>query len=181
MTPPATQQYFTISSHPNSPIMRNHPIVLKDEAQLLIGAGTGTTSWTMALATFHLLENPSILRKLKDELKTVDPDGQGHAPVATLQTLPYLTAIINECLRFSYGATHRLQRIFPYPLTYEPSQKGQKSWVIPPGTPTSMTIVHLHHDENIFPDSHTFKPERWIDDPGLINIRWLFRRGVGGV
>lgn len=95
---------------------------LTDEAPLLIGAGTETTSWTLTLATFHLLENPSILRKLKkDELKTVDPNSEGHVPLATLQSLPYFNAIVNECLRFSYGTTQRLQRVFPDALTFEPS------------------------------------------------------------
>lgn len=25
----------------------------------------------------------------------------------------------------------------------------------------------MHHNENIFPDSHTFSPERWLEDDGL--------------
>jgi cytochrome P450 len=28
-----------------------------------------------------------------------------------------------------------------------------------------MTIVDVHHDEEIFPDSDSFIPERWFDDP----------------
>jgi len=49
-----------------------------------------------------------------------------------------------------------------------PLRKARHLWVMPPGTLTSMTIVQLHHDENVFPDSQTFKPKRWINDPGLI-------------
>jgi cytochrome P450 len=26
-----------------------------------------------------------------------------------------------------------------------------------------MTSVHIHHNETIFPDSHEFKPERWLE------------------
>jgi cytochrome P450 len=26
-----------------------------------------------------------------------------------------------------------------------------------------MTSVHIHHNEDIFPDSYTFKPERWLE------------------
>jgi cytochrome P450 len=28
-----------------------------------------------------------------------------------------------------------------------------------------MTIPDISHDENIFPDSHSFVPERWLNDP----------------
>jgi cytochrome P450 len=30
-------------------------------------------------------------------------------------------------------------------------------------TPVGMTSIHIHHNEAIFPDSHKFKPERWLE------------------
>lgn len=153
---------------------------LKDDAQLLIGAGTLTTSWTLTLATFHLLENPSILRRLKDELKTIDPHTRGHLSATALQSLPYFTAVIEEALRLSVGATLRLQRIFPYHLAFEPSKEGQRSWIIPPGTPTSLSVWHLHQDGDIFPDPHVFKPDRWIENPTLKKYQFAFSRGSRG-
>ncbi len=32
-------------------------------------------------------------------------------------------------------------------------------------TPISMTALYMHHNEKIFPNSHTFLPERWTDAP----------------
>jgi cytochrome P450 len=122
---------------------------LADEAFLLVAAATETTSWTLTVATFHLLANPQILRRLKEELKGVYPDGKGHVSLAALQNLPYLTTILSEALRLTYGVAHRLQRIFHEPLTYTPSSlvpsasKAPKEYVIPPGTPISMCIVDL--------------------------------------
>jgi cytochrome P450 len=40
-----------------------------------------------------------------------------------------------------------------------------------------MTSVHVHHDETIFKDSHTFNPERWIDDPRLDRYLVSFSKG----
>jgi len=40
-----------------------------------------------------------------------------------------------------------------------------------------MTSVLLHHDEKIFPDSHTFDPERWVDNPRLDRYLVSFSKG----
>jgi cytochrome P450 len=137
---------------------------LTDEAILIIAAGTGTVAWTLSVATFHLLS---------------DPEAHGHVPLATLQALPYFTAVIHESLRLSYGTTHRFQRIFSTPLTYTPSTstKSSREWVIPAHTPISMSTVHLHHNESIFPDSHTFNPSRWIEEPSLTRYQMAFSKG----
>jgi cytochrome P450 len=61
-------------------------------------------------------------------------------------------------LRLSYGVAQRSPRISPKePLQY-------KDQVIPPGFPVSLDTVHMHHNEAIFPNSHEFSPERWVDE-----------------
>lgn len=57
-------------------------------------------------------------------------------------------------------------------------RSGGKEWVVPPGTPTSMNIMLLHHDENIYPDSYTFRPERWLEDPRLDKYLYSFGKGT---
>lgn len=126
------------------------------EAKVLIVAGADTTSNTLTVATFHLLTQPQTLQKLRDELSTIMPELTSQPPLQQLESLPYLTAVINEALRLSYGASSRLERIVPN----EVMKYGD--WEIPPGTPVGMTSVIGHHDESIFPDSHSFIPERWI-------------------
>jgi hypothetical protein len=48
-----------------------------------------------------------------------------------LEQLPYLTAVIKEGLRLSYGVSHRLPRIAPNEIISLVS--GKKTWEIPPG------------------------------------------------
>ena len=40
-----------------------------------------------------------------------------------------------------------------------------QSYVLPPGSVISMSNFSVSHDEKLFPDSFTFRPERWLDEP----------------
>lgn len=40
---------------------------LKDEAAIVVAAGTLTTSWALSVATCHLLASPRTLTKLKED------------------------------------------------------------------------------------------------------------------
>ena len=129
---------------------------LSSEAQVLVAAGTVTTAATLTIATYHVLTNHTVLASLMDELSKVIPD-TSHSPLlGELEKFPYLTAIMYEGLRISYGTSHRLQRIAPDQAI------GFHDWSIPPGTPVGMTAVLIHNDPDIFPDPYTFKPERWL-------------------
>jgi len=141
---------------------------LADDAQMLVMAGTLTTAATLEVIIFWLLNQPETLGKLKEELLTVMPsmDDVGKVPLATLEGLPYLSAVIAEGLRLSYGVSTRLQRIDPdKPIVFKDKDTG-KDWVIPPKTPVGMTSVQLHHNEDNFPDSHRFIAERWLGEEG---------------
>ena len=132
---------------------------LADEAQLMIGAGLETTAWALTTLSYHLISNPAILKKLRAELEEAIPDPAAKLESIYLEKLPYLSACIQEGIRLSYGVSSRNPRISPdKPTKY-------RDWVIPAGTPVSMTIIDVHHDEHIFKNSRSFIPERWLDSP----------------
>ncbi|OBT77934.1 hypothetical protein VF21_04356 [Pseudogymnoascus sp. 05NY08] len=141
---------------------------LSDEAEVLVLAGTLTTAWTLDLCTFYLLRTPSALRRLKAELRAAIPDRNVPTPLVTLEQLPYLNAVIKESLRLTYGVAGRLARIPDEPLFFTDRRTG-KEWVVPRGTPVGMSVAQLHHDESIFPDSHQWIPERWLNSNGELN------------
>ncbi|CAF9940974.1 hypothetical protein IMSHALPRED_002232 [Imshaugia aleurites] len=151
---------------------------LKDEAAIVVGAGTLTTSWALSVATYYLLASPHKLRKLKTELISAIPDSNAPIiPLPVLESLPYLAAVIQEAVRLSYGVASRLQRVSPdKAMTFRDRTNG-KDWIIPPNTPVGMTSVLIHQDESIFPDAHSFVPERWIDDPRLDRYLVSFSKG----
>ncbi|GIJ85129.1 hypothetical protein Asppvi_003985 [Aspergillus pseudoviridinutans] len=126
---------------------------LAQEMQVLVSAGAETTAKAITYILFYLLNDPETMAKLKAELETVGED----PPLIQLEQLPYLTGVMLEGIRLSYGVSARLPRIAPY------NALKFRDWTIPPGTPVSMSCLLMHHNETVFPDSHRFKPERWLD------------------
>lgn len=61
---------------------------LAQEMQILVSAGAETTAKAMSYITFYLLNDPTTMKKLMDELNTLDPDG--NASLVQLEQMPYL-------------------------------------------------------------------------------------------
>ena len=149
---------------------------LAQDGQVTVVAGTLTTAWVLTVSVVHLLLDPAILRKLRTELKSAIPNAADRPPVQTLEQLPYLTACIQEALRLSYGVSTRLQRIAPDETLI--LNDGKKDWKIPAGTPVGMTSTLIHHNESVFPESHSFKPDRWLENPRLDKYLVSFTKGA---
>ncbi|KAL4803097.1 cytochrome P450 [Aspergillus unguis] len=147
------QNLFDNVLNSNLPAQEKSEARLAQDMQVFVSAGAETTAKAMAYILFYLHDEPALLQKLKDELATLCDDPS----LVELEQLPYLTGVMLEGVRLSYGVSSRLPRIAPYnALKY-------KDWTIPPGTPISMTCLLMHHDESIFPDSYRFNPDRWTD------------------
>ena len=149
---------------------------LEEEAQIVVGGGVETTAFTLCIATFHIINTPRIYARLHADLVAAFPN-RSTLELYPLEQMPYLKACILEAVRLSYGLSARNPRTRrTQPLQY-------KNWTIPPNTNVSMTIPEVSHDESIFPDSHAFIPERWLDNPtapdGLPLERYLVCFGRG--
>ncbi|KAF7511511.1 hypothetical protein GJ744_004099 [Endocarpon pusillum] len=129
---------------------------LVDDGFVLVTAGGETTAQTLAVLTFHLLNNPDILCELRTELDQAMPDAAVLECWQTLEQLPYLRAVITEAHRIAAVITARLIRIAP---TENLRFQGRD---IPAGTPISMTTHFINLDPTIFPDPHKFDPHRWL-------------------
>ncbi|GAW24067.1 hypothetical protein ANO14919_136470 [Xylariales sp. No.14919] len=132
---------------------------LAAEAQQLIGAGLETVAWALTTTVFHLANNPSTLKKLQAELREAIPDAAAIPDSLYLERLPYLTGCVREGVRMSTGVSVRLPRVSrDKPMKY-------RDWVIPAGTPVSMTTLDVLYDTEIFRNPRDFVPERWLDNP----------------
>lgn len=154
---------------------------LAQDAQMLLMAGTLTMASALEHLIYWMVDNPSVLKKLKEELLTVMPSVEdvGKIPITTLESLPYLTAVIKEGVRLIYGnSTPHFRVGSSRSLLYEDKLAG-KSWMIPPNTSVGMTSVLLHHDEHHFPNSKKFDPDRWLGEEGKKLDRYMVGFGKG--
>ncbi|KAK4141804.1 cytochrome P450 [Dichotomopilus funicola] len=145
---------------------------LQQEALTITTGGMETTMYTFSRCCYYVLSNPAILSKLRAELFTAipDPTTQGEQitmpPLETLEQLPYLTCVVTESLRFTYGIVGRFPRLSPTPMIYQDRRPGiatssSKAYTIPVGCIVSMDNFGVSHDPWLFPEPFTFRPERW--------------------
>ncbi|PSR76355.1 cytochrome P450 [Coniella lustricola] len=183
-----TPSIFThLRDSPDLPTSEKSPQRLEDEATLLIMAGTFSPMLSLVVAHYHLISRPEIMAKLRSELKS-HPSA---VTAAQLEQLPFLSAIVQEAHRLTFGLTGRIPRICPDETLVYNSQdvasgKTSRAHMIPPGTSVSASTLILHTNESIYPEPWNFDPERWLitDNPVMLGRQrramMSFMRGSRG-
>ncbi|TWU78279.1 hypothetical protein ED733_008291 [Metarhizium rileyi] len=131
-------------------------------AQLIQQAGSYNVSHTLGTIIVYLLHDPRKLEPLRKELGLIWACHDGNASQPSwieLEKAPYLTACVTEGLRMAIGNMNRTPRIFPN------DNVEVCGWVIPKGTPVSMSTYWMHNDPVVFPNPKIFDPNRWINTP----------------
>ncbi|KID79734.1 Cytochrome P450 monooxygenase [Metarhizium brunneum] len=129
---------------------------LLDEGNVIVFAGTETTSRALSVGMFYLLDDQTHVRRIRKELSSVVlAPGRGYSS-SDLELLPYLSGVVHESLRLSFGVVACLPRV----AAHESLQYN--GFTIPPGTPVSQSSYFVHTDPTIYPDPHSFNPDRWI-------------------
>ncbi|KAI1473716.1 cytochrome P450 [Daldinia eschscholtzii] len=150
---------------------------LKEEAMIIVIAGSETTASTLAAILYHLLSDRQLLNRLKAELETVMPD-LNELPVASkLDSLPLLNAIIEEAVRLYPGATHRQDRTCPDEDLFYEAPNG-KTYVIPAGSAVGMAAPILNRNPDLYDRPDEFIPERYLENPKLSKYLMSFSRGT---
>jgi len=72
---------------------------LKNETYSILAASADTTGNAMTVSAYKVVSNPEIFDKVKNELEAEFPNPNERLNFVHLETLPYLSVIINEGLR----------------------------------------------------------------------------------
>ncbi|PKS08510.1 hypothetical protein jhhlp_004895 [Lomentospora prolificans] len=130
---------------------------LAGEALSFSTAAADTTGNAMEMAIYHVVTNPDIYERLRAELVEAFPDADQELSYATLEKLPYLTGVVKEGQRLSFGVIGRLARTTP--------EGGAvfHGHFIPAGTTVAMSSWMMHRNPDVYPNPDTFDPTRWLD------------------
>lgn len=132
----------------------------KIQCEDLIFAGTDSTGMNISAICWHLAKYPETYAKLCREVHNADAKSSAYTP----QSLPYLDAVIREGLRMSMANPSRMPRVVP-PSGFHFTANDGKAHFLPPMTLVGLQMHSLHFNSRVFPDPHTFKPDRWLDSP----------------
>ncbi|KOS17813.1 Isotrichodermin C-15 hydroxylase [Escovopsis weberi] len=131
------------------------------ESNLLIIAGSDTTSTAMAATMFYLLRNPDAMKKVTEEIRSKFNNSEEIIHGATLASCTYLRACIDEAMRLSPSVGGILPReVLPGGITID----GE---TIPEGTVVGTPHYTIHHNEQYYSNPFDYVPERWL--VGAIN------------
>jgi cytochrome P450 len=136
-------------------------VELRDELMTMLLAGHETTATGLAFAFDLLLRNPRVLGRLREEL-TAGED-------------TYLDAVVTETLRLR-PVIDASARTLTKPRTIG-------GWNLPAGIRVYPAIAVIHLREDLYPQPHEFRPERFIDGDAE-SYAWLpfgggIRRCIG--
>jgi cytochrome P450 len=146
-----------------------HPDQVRGEVMATLVAGGDTTAMSILSCTGFLLRHPDTFAKLREEIDTAYAEGRlprdTLAPYAELTKLPYLSAVVNETLRFSPSIGTAFTRRTPKPgveilpgcFIHGGTEVGINNWVIGRST------------ELYGSDAEVFRPERWMESDEKTN------------
>ena len=128
------------------------------ESNLLIIAGSDTTSTAMAATFFYLAHNEAALRKCIKQVRETFEYVEEIVNGAKLHACNYLRACIDEAMRMSPPVGGGLPRtVLPGGITID-------GHFVPEGIDVCVPHYTLHHNECCFPDPFSYIPERWLPD-----------------
>jgi cytochrome P450 len=111
---------------------------LADDARILLQGSTDTTAIILSAITCQILANPSISKRLKQELAQAIPDPDSLPASTQIAALPYLTTVIQDGIRLHPGASGRQERVAPGEDLACQDVKGERGYVIPKGVSGSV-------------------------------------------
>ncbi|KAL4242334.1 cytochrome P450 family protein [Abortiporus biennis] len=132
-------------------------------ANSMYSASLDTTVTAVLHFMLSMIQNPKVLRKAQDELDSII----GSSRLPTLNdrsSLPYLECVMSEVLRIGVavplGLPHRLMEDDVY-----------KGMYIPKGSLVFANCWNMLRNEEIYPDAHSFIPERYMVEADEVTIK----------
>lgn len=122
----------------------------------MIAAGIDTTSATIKNLLYLLAVNPERQARLRAEILTILPAKTDRLTTEKISHMPYLRACMKESQRVIPTVGGNLRRT--------PTNLVLQGYRIPDGTDIVLPHGIISNQEEFFPRSRDFVPERWLKD-----------------
>jgi len=143
------------------------------QMRTLLLAGYESTATTLSWSLLEITRHPDVQTKLRHEIHEMERKIQSRGDtefIATdFESMPYLTAVLKECLRFhpaSYSTYREAAKDDVLPISkpiVTSSGKVITEIPIPKGLRMVTSINGYNRHKDVFGiDSHTFNPDRWL-------------------
>jgi cytochrome P450 len=119
---------------------------LRDELLTLVLAGFETTANSLAWTWERLVRAPAAYERLRDAVRS-DTQAAEHVEAAIIEGMRSRPVIPIVGRRVAV-----------------PWRLGE--YVVPAGQGVSISILLVHHREDLYPDPFSYRPERWLDHEG---------------
>ncbi|KAF5659558.1 cytochrome P-450 monooxygenase [Fusarium heterosporum] len=128
---------------------------LREQAKILVLAGSETTANLFSAVTYYLLKGPDKLAKLQAEIRSAF-SSMDEITADSVSQLDYLNGVIEEGLRI----------FSPAPIGPPRTCTGATidGFYVPQGTIVSVDAWTTSHDARNFTRPYEFIPERWIGE-----------------
>lgn len=122
-----------------------------------LAAGTETVAGSASWAVHLLSRHPEMQTRLRDEVRAAIPDPNTPQQQATLRSLSYLGAVVQEVLRY-----HSINTLL-WRECVDPTASEICGVYIPKGTVVVFSPWAMNRDPKSWgPDARTFNPDRWL-------------------
>ncbi|KAK1701023.1 cytochrome P450 [Colletotrichum godetiae] len=115
---------------------------------------TAVSTWGIGFLATH----PEIQQKAFEAIRETYDEGNPLCDAHDDQTIPYLRALVRECLRFFTVLRLSLPRATNKEFMYE----GK---LVPKGTVVFLNSWACNMDGDLWHDPEVFRPERWLENP----------------
>lgn len=140
---------------------------LVGDTRLAIVGGSDTTASTLTFLFCHLAQDPSQVKKLRDELEPLLND-RNYLDQKDVAKAKHLDGVIQESLRMHPAIPSGFPRITP------PEGITIGDTYIPGGMTIVLPVYAMQRDEENYERANEFIPERWYSEPQLIKNRDAF-------
>jgi len=142
---------------------------IRENAFILILAGSETTASSLTGITYYLLKNRHVLDKLTSEIRAAFAT-QEDMTIQKLAEQKYLNAVLEEGMRLFPAVPASLPRILP------PEGAMICDRFVPGGTSVGVNMWASNKSTSNFTSPEAFIPERWLKDPAYASDKLRARQ-----